>query len=74
MHVHRHFKYIDDALFLINISYRYEESIVCLENFTMHPIHNDIVGPNFVKKELKEFDTLALDNILDILLSDGVIQ
>jgi hypothetical protein len=40
----------------------------------MHAIVEEIVGPNIVKKELEEFDTIALDNIFDILINDGVFD
>jgi hypothetical protein len=74
MNVHRHFKTIDDTLFLINISYEHDEPTVVLKDFTMHSIVDNIVGPNIVKNELKDFDSLALTNIFDILIGDGVIQ
>lgn len=74
VHVHRHFKTIDKTLFLINISYEHDESTVVLKNFTMHTIVDNVVGPNIVKNELKDFDSLALTNIFDILIVDGVIQ
>jgi hypothetical protein len=74
MNVHRHFKTIDETLFLINISYEHDESTIVLTNFTMHPIVDNIVGPNIVKKELKEFDTVALTNIFDILIADGILN
>ena len=50
MNVHRHFKTIDDCVFLINISYEIHDSIVALKNFTMHAIQDEVVGPNIVKK------------------------
>lgn len=74
MNIHRHFKTIDNTLFLINISYELEESMVVLKNFTMHPIVEDVVGDNIVKKRLEEFDTFALDNIFDIMINDGVFD
>lgn len=74
MNIHRHFKTIDNTLFLINISYELEESMVVLKNFTMHPIVEDVVGTNIVKKRLEEFDTFALDNIFDIMINDGVFN
>jgi len=74
MRVHRHFKIIDNTLFLINISFELEDSMIVLKNFTMHAIVEEIVGPNIVKKELEEFDTIALDNIFDILINDGVFD
>ena len=74
MRVHRHFKYIDGVMFLINISFELEDSIMVLKNFTMHAIVEDIVGPNIVKNQLEEFDTLALDNIFEIMINDGVFD
>ena len=40
----------------------------------MHSIVDNIVGPNIVKKELKDFDALALSNIFDILIGDGALS
>lgn len=74
MRIHRHLKHIDNTLFLINISFELEESMIVLKNFTMHAIVEDIVGPNIVKKGLEEFDTFALDNIFDIMINDGVFD
>lgn len=74
MNIHRHFKTIDDTLFLVNISYDVEQSLIILKNFTMHAIKDNIVGPNIVKKDLEEFDTLALSNIFDILKDDGLFN
>ena len=74
MRVHRHFKYIDGAMFLINISFELEDSIMVLKNFTMHAIAEDIVGANIVKNQVEEFDTLALDNIFEIMINDGVFD
>lgn len=61
-------------MFLINISFELEDSIMVLKNFTMHAIVEDIVGPNIVKNQLEEFDTLALDNIFEIMINDGVFD
>lgn len=74
MNIHRHFKTIDDTLFVVNISYDVEQSLIILKNFTMHAIKDNIVGPNIVKKDLEEFDTLALSNIFDILTDDGLFN
>jgi hypothetical protein len=74
MRVHRHLKHIDNTLFLINISFELEDSIIVLKNFTMHAIVEDIIGPNIVKEKLEQFDILALDNIFDILINDGVFN
>lgn len=73
VNVHRHFKTIDDCLFLINISYELHDSIVALKNFTMHAIQDEVVGPNIVKKDLNAYNEYALEQIFDILKSDGVI-
>jgi hypothetical protein len=73
VNVHRHFKTIDDCLFLINISYELHDSIVALKNFTMHAIQDEVVGPNIVKNELNTYDEYALGQIFDILKRDGVI-
>jgi len=73
MNVHRHFKTIDDCLFLINISYENNESIIVLKNFTMHAIVDEVVGPNIVKKQLAEYDEHALEQIFAILKNDGVV-
>jgi len=72
MYIHRHIKSIDNVLFLINISYEYEESYVILTNFTMHPIVDEIVGANIVKNKVDDFDEFALNNIYDILITDGI--
>jgi hypothetical protein len=39
----------------------------------MHAIQDEVVGPNIVKKELNAYDEYALEQIFDILKSDGVI-
>lgn len=72
VNIHRHFKTIDNCLFLINISYENDESIVVLKNFTMHAIVDEVVGPNIVKKQLAEYDEHALCKILEILREDGI--
>jgi len=74
MRVHRHFRIIDESMFLINISFELEDSMIVLKNFTMHAIVEDIVGPNIVKEQLEKFDIIALDNIFDILIFDGVFD
>jgi hypothetical protein len=73
MNVHRHFKVIDDSIFLFNISYEVEENLIILKNFTIHPIVDGIVGPDCVKKELCEYSEYALSNILQILYRDGIL-
>jgi len=76
MNVHRHFKTIDDAVFLFNISYEAEENqvnLIILKNFTIHPIVDGVVGPDCVKKELGDYTEYALSNILQILHNDGIL-
>jgi len=76
MIVHRHFKTIDDAVFLFNISYEAEENqvnLIILKNFTIHPIVDGVVGPDCVKKELGDYTEYALSNILQILHNDGIL-
>jgi hypothetical protein len=73
MNVHRHFKVIDDSIFLFNISYDVEGNLIILKNFTIHPIVDGIVGPDCVKKELCEYSEYALNNILQILHRDGIL-
>jgi hypothetical protein len=76
MNIHRHFKTIDDTVFLFNISYETEENLgnrIILKNFTIHPIVDGVVGPNCVKKELGDYTEYALSNILQILYNDGIL-
>ena len=73
MHVHRHFKIVDDTLFLFNISYEIDDNLIILQNFTIHQIIDGIVGPNCVKKELSDYNPYALNNILQILHNDGIV-
>jgi hypothetical protein len=76
MNIHRHFKTIDDTVFLFNISYETEGNqgnLIILKNFTIHPIVDGVVGPDCVKKELCEYSEYALSNILQILHKDGIL-
>jgi len=75
MHVHRHFKKIEDVMFLINITYLFEDMTIILQNFTMHAISSEgIIGENIVKRPLEEFDERTLNKVFEILNDDGVFD
>ena len=73
MNIHRHFKTIDDTVFLFNISYEAEENLIILKKITIHPIVDGVAGPDCVKKELGDYTEYALSNILQILHDDGAL-
>jgi len=73
MNIHRHIKTINGENFLLNISYTMDNKLIVLHNFTMHPIIDGIVGADFVKKELIEYDDYAFNQIFEILKKDGVL-
>lgn len=62
-------------MFLINISYLFEDMTIILQNFTMHAISSEgIIGENIVKRPLEEFDERTLNKVFEILNDDGVFD
>jgi len=73
-HVHRHFKLIEELLYMYNITFStHEDGCIEIIDLTLHAVSADGIADRNVFPENVEITTGIKLNVLKMLIADGVI-